>query len=373
MAQYDFLIFGASGMQGRIVTRDLIESGYSVFLSSKDTDGIEATCTRYGVPGETADLNNELAILALVSRIHPRVIVNCAEGDWNMTVYRAALAVGAHVIDLGSTIPVTKEQFALHDAFAQKDLCAITGCGSTPGINNVALALAVSRLDSLHTVEAGFVWDSNIKKFTVPFSMESVVEEFTDSADVLENGIWKQVNPMDTIEWRTFQTIDPQRCFMVRHPEAFTFHDAWKKNGLKTVRFFAGFPDHSFSFIKKIIETKKDVPLGELTRVLEKLHPYPEGYQERENLWVIVDGVANDKPTRIMTECLVKTLPGWENAGCNIDTGFPAVIIAQMLLDGTITARGSFAPDTAVPPKPFFQRLARRGMYLYIDGQRYVA
>jgi len=67
-------------------------------------------------------------------------------------------------------------------------------------------------------------------------------------------------------------------------------------------------------------------------------------------------------------ECVVPPIPGWESAGCNIDTGMPASIIAQMILDGDIKTNGSFAPGPAIPALKFFQELKKRGMVVYQDG-----
>ena len=45
-------------------------------------------------------------------------------------------------------------------------------------------------------------------------------------------------------------------------------------------------------------------------------------------------------------------------------TGFSAAIVAFMLADGTITARGSFPVETGVPTGPFLEHAARRGFNL---------
>lgn len=382
MTTCDFLIFGASGMQGSIVVRDLVEHGFSIWVSCVSQDELEKILARYpGVRGATVDLRNEAATEKIIRDAGPRVIINCAEGDWNLGVYRAALATGVHVIDLGSDIPMTRQQMDLHADFAERDLCAITGCGSTPGINNIALARAIQELDEVSVVEAGFAWDSNIKSFVVPFSMQSIIEEFTQPATILENGVWLEKQPLETIERRTFREIGTQRCMLAPHPEVYTFYRSWQNRGLHTVRFYAGFPDHSFDVIQSLIE-KRDgtggvaiagegvVPLSALTKVCQRLYPRPAGYTERENLWLTIDGRAAGQPRRITMECIVPTLPDWQEAGCNIDTGLPASSIAQMILDGTITARGSFEAGTAVPPAPFFKRLSERGMALYMDGER---
>ena len=68
-------------------------------------------------------------------------------------------------------------------------------------------------------------------------------------------------------------------------------------------------------------------------------------------------------------ECIVPTLKGWEDAGCNIDTGMPASIMAQMVKNNVITERGSFAPEAIIPHQIFFQELKKRKMNVYENGK----
>lgn len=379
---YDFLVLGASGMQGRIVCRDLLESGYTVFMADLHPEKAQDLSHRFSHSnvGEV-DLREYPQILATLYAAEPKVVINCAEGNWNTEVYRACLEYGVHVIDLGSDIPATKEQLELHDQFRKADLTAITGCGSTPGINNIMLYYAVTNeFDEVDTIEAGFAWDSNIKKFVVPFSIESIIEEFIEPAPVISDGNWASREPLKNLETRNFRVIGEQVSFPVRHPETYTFEKYYKHKGIKNVTFYAGFPDHSRVVIEHYIDSglgKKEPqvigdvtvrPIDFLTNVLRNI-VQPEGYTETENLWVAVEGMRGNKRKQLLMECIVTTLPGWEESGCNIDTGFPASVIGQMIVDGTITARGSFAPGPIVPYEPFFERMRKKKMDIYKDGQ----
>jgi saccharopine dehydrogenase-like NADP-dependent oxidoreductase len=69
-------------------------------------------------------------------------------------------------------------------------------------------------------------------------------------------------------------------------------------------------------------------------------------------------------------ECLVPPLKGWEDAGCNIDTGMPASIIAQMILNKNITEPGSYSPEDIIPVEPFFKELKKRNMKVYENGKQ---
>ena len=109
-------------------------------------------------------------------------------------------------------------------------------------------------------------------------------------------------------------------------------------------------------------------PVDALARILTRL-PRPDNYSEKENLWVEVSGKDKENGIRIIRmECIVSTLPDWTKDGCNVDTGFPASIIAQMILDGRISARGSFAPDAVTSPSDFFKELKKKGISIFQDG-----
>jgi len=368
-------------MQGKIVSRDLLESGYEIYCADLYGEGSEANLAQYpGTPFEYVDLRNYDEFIKFLKKVETSVVINCAEGDWNQDVFRACLEEKRNVIDLGSDIPMTKAQLSMNDDFAKAKLVAITGCGSTPGINNIMFKHASQFFKEVDTIELGFAWDSDIKKFVVPFSMESIVEELSDPAPYVENGEWLEKSPFETEVVRNFREIGLQKCYLVRHSETCSFLEYYKQLGVKNIRFYAGFPDHSLEVLKKIIELglgKKNLlnfekmrirPVDALSRILTKLER-PEDYTEKENLWVEVKGMGKKNPIRIMRmECIVFTLPSWGDAGCNIDTGFPASIIAQMILKGKIKKVGSFAPEEAVPTEEFFKELKKKGMTVYQDG-----
>lgn len=383
MVKYDFVVFGATGMQGRIVSRDLLENGYSVLLCGRDKSRVYDLLKRYKKSSfGTFDARNLESVISVIRKSKTNVVINCVEGDWNIDILKACLKLGVNSIDLGSDIPMTKQQFSLDNALKKKNLIHITGCGSVPGIGNVMLRYAIDKFDKIDSVDVGFAWDSNIKKFVVPFSIESITEEFVNPADVVVNKKKTFVKPIDTVSRCYHKAIGKEKCFNVgHHPETFTFYEFCKSKGIKNVRFFAGFPDHSYDTISTIIDIgmaskepilyngQKIVPIHFMTEVLKKLE-IPKGYKEVENLWVDIYGKKDGKKKHVKMECIVPTLKGWEDAGCNIDTGMPASIMAQMIKKGEISEYGSFSPEFVIPVEPFFKELMKRKIYVYSNGKK---
>ena len=114
---------------------------------------------------------------------------------------------------------------------------------------------------------------------------------------------------------------------------------------------------------------KIDILPDEFLAQLLKRMKHPRGYKEWENIWVPIKGSHQRRRKCIMMECIVPPLKGWEDAGCNIDTGFPASIIAQMIKSGDINKVGSFAPEGVVPEKLFFKELRKKKMRVYENGK----
>ena len=381
--KYDFIVLGADGIQGRIVVRDLLESGYAVFASDICKTKITPLLKKYPKRSifRFADLRNTDEAVAVIRKSSADVVVNCADMYWNVNVYKACLAAKRHCIDLGSWIELTRTQLGMNARFKKIGKTAVTGCGSVPGIGNVMLRYASQKFDILESVDVGFAWNSNQKKFVEPFSMKSILEEFTYNPRYVKNNRWVESKPLRVSIKRRHRLIGLQKSFLVQHPELYTFYRYYKSKGLKNVRFFAGFPNHSVDKIYAlidmnfhsdrpvVIEGMRIAPFDLLAPVLKTL-PWPKGYTEEENLWVDISGKKNGKKRKILMECLVPVVKGWEKAGCNIDTGFPASIIAQMIKHGEIMKSGSFAPEVLVPAEPFFKALAKKRLKVYENGKR---
>lgn len=381
--KFDFVVVGATGMQGRIVIKDLVKSGYSVLMCGRDSTRIKDLLKKFS--GKTAfeylDLKDREKTIKILRSSGAKVAVNCAEGNWDLIFLEDAIEAGVNTLDLGSDIPMTRQQLALNRTLQQAGLIHITGCGSVPGIGNVMLHHAADKFDKIDTVEVGFAWDSNMKKFVVPFSMDSIMEEFTATAPYIHNNKIVKIKPTNSEVLAYHRGIGRENEFKCgHHPETLTFYNYCKNKGVKNIEFYAGFPEHSRQVIQTLIdlgfESKKPIdfegkkiwPQDFLTELLKKLG-YPKGYTETENLWVLIKGKINGKQKQILMECIVPPLKGWEDAGCNIDTGMPASIIAQMIFKGMINQPGSYAPEDIVPVEPFFKELRKRKMLVYENGK----
>ena len=379
--KYDFIIFGGTGQQGGICARDLIESGYSVLLVGRDKTRIKNLLKNKKTGFIEVDLRNEKEIAKAIKSSNADVVVNCAELIFNVAIMKACLKTKKSLTDLGGLQKITLEQFKLHDSFKKTGIINITGCGSTPGIANVMTAHALEKLDSVKTIYLGFAWDSNIKKFVVPYSIQSIFDEFTENPITYHDGKFVKEKRMTCKGTKNFKEVGKQTVYCIVHSEVYSFSKYFKNKGLKNIHYMAGFPEHSMKTIQTLIDlgfnSEEPIKINETeikpinftTEVLKKIK-WPKNYREVENLWVEICGKKNNKDIKIEMNCIVKSLPGWEDAGSNVDTGRTISVISQMLKNNLIKEKGVYAPEAVVPCKPFFKELAKRKMYIYENGRK---
>ncbi|MBI3952460.1 MAG: saccharopine dehydrogenase NADP-binding domain-containing protein [Candidatus Doudnabacteria bacterium] len=377
---YDFVVIGANGMQGRIVSRDLLESGFSVLLAATDDYNLDPLLENKKADFAQIDLRKIERVKKVVKRSGAATVINCAVDDYNLVVTKLCLDLGVNYIDLGSVDEeMTYGQFRMSDEFAEKKIIGITGMGSTPGINNVMLRYVRPQFDKIHTVHLGFAWNSNMPVFVPPFSLDAISWEFTEKAKVFENGKFVLRAPEECKINYDYREVGKLKTFYTAHVEHYTFYEYLKGAGIKNIMVCSSFPDHSREAIMKLIElgfTKKDkidiegVAVSPLDYSIEVLRrtPIPAGYKEKENIWLKVYGSKDGKEKVVEMDAIAGTLPGWEDATCNVDTGMPVSITAQMIKSGLISEVGVFAPEFVVPPEPFFEELGKRKIWIYENG-----
>lgn len=376
--KYDFVVVGATGQQGQIASRDLLESGYRVLMCGRRAEKLRPLLRNKKTAFAHVDLRDVAGTARVIKRSGSRIALNCAELRWNLHTMKACLQARSHYLDLGGLHEMTVEQYKQDRAWRTKKLTALLGCGSTPGIANVMAAYAVNGLDAVAHIDLGFAWDSNVKTFVLPYSWESIVYELTVPAIVLENGRFKKIRVCPLEGAADFLGVGRQVTRCIVHSEVYTFHKYFKNKGLQDVHYKAGFPAHSYEVLETLMELGfasgeyvsyqgQTITALEFTdRVLRRL-PSPERYAETEDLWVKVHGTLQGKPKTVAMDCLVRSTPGWSEAGSNVDTGRTIAVMAMMLYRGQIEAIGVTAPEACVPARPFFKEMRKRGMSVYMN------
>lgn len=379
--KFDFVVLGATGEQGKIASKDLLNKGYKVLLCGRRSSEIKSLLRNKNAKFAYLNVRDIKNTVKLIKKSGAKIALNCVELRLNLFVMESCLKAGVHYLDLGGLQEMTIEQYKQNKAFRKKMLIALLGCGSTPGIANVMAKHAAEQMDTIEHIDLGFGWDSNIKEFVMPYSIESIIYELTTAPVVLEKGKFVKNKTCYYEGMSRLREVGKQNVYCIVHSEVFTFYKYFKNKGVKSVHYTAGFPEHSHKVLKLLIDLGlgskdkinvdgKEIKILDFTREVLKIAEHPKNYKEIENVWVKMRGAINGKEKTILMECITKTIKGFEFAGSNINTGMTISIMGQLLKRGLIKTTGVTAPEACVPCKEFFEELANRKLYIYQDGKK---
>lgn len=396
------LVLGGAGAMGRWTVRDLTESVGVDEVCVADVDGPRAMETagwaaaRAGstgtaqIWGTALDAGDPDALRRAIEPVD--VVANCAFHTTNVPVMEACADTGTHYVDLGGLFHTTRRQLTLHDRFAAAGVTAVIGMGASPGTTNVMAALAARELDTVESVEirlgiADFATHGTA--LPLPYAAPTLLDEFSMPAMVWRGGRWNAVPAMSEQEELQFPApVGRIRVGHTLHSEVATLPRHLADRGVESVSFKVGFPPDFMERMNLLVRLGltgtepvgltggKVIPRELLLHLLTvQERPGPEAkVDDAEAIWVRVGGrragstgepalaPATPRRVEVLAECVVRPHPTWGAAAGQLDTGVPPSIVAQFLAGGVIERRGVFAPESVVPPEPYFVELARRFM-----------
>ncbi len=342
-----------------------------------DVDGGRATrvAERAGAEGRGFDANaGELAtVLKGVS-----AVAACLPYRLNLEVMEAALAAGTHYADLGGLYHVTLKQWELHERFGDAGLSAVMGIGSAPGITNVLARLGAGRLDegsvrSIDMVDGSVDLGEDAAGFGVPYSAETIIDEFTLPAIVYEDGEVREVPAgSGVVDWEFPEPVGTQPAMYTLHSEPATLPRTIQ--GVRDVRWRLALPrpiHDGFAFLVEAGLAARDpvmtstgpvVPREVLVAALERLGA-ESGESEpndEETIDVRVAGTREGVPATYRSLARIRPAPEGLSAGA-FGTAIPIAITARWLAEGRVPP-GVHPAETAFDPEAFVADLEREGV-----------
>ena len=174
------------------------------------------------------------------------LVINSTPYYHNVQVMEACLAAGCHYIDLGGLFHVSKEQLKLDERFKKAKLTAVLGMGAAPGMTNIMAAAGQNELDTVQSIDiyVGSI-DNTIFEhpFPVPYSIETLIDEYTLSPMVFEKGEFKSVEALTGAVLVDFpQPVGTQEAIYTLHSEVLTLPQTYKDKGIQRTTFRLGLP-----------------------------------------------------------------------------------------------------------------------------------
>ncbi len=366
------------------IVRDLVESRSvkRVLIAGRDVKKAESFADRLKTrKAEPVELNvKDRAFIKKVEAAEPDVLVNSTWYEYNMMVMSAALKARAHYVDLGGLYHTTRRQLRLDSKARKRRVTCILGMGSTPGIMNVLGAYGAKKLRRIRKVDLRCGARSLEKsEFAAPYSIKTVLDEFTLKPVVLRSGHIKEIRPLSGRE--TFELPEPVgkvSGYYTLHSELATMPKTIDK-GVSEMDFIVAY-DPAFTEIvstlvkigladrrKLNVNGTKIAPYDVLSAVIQRQPKSEKDPEDAEGITVDIHGELGHREVLVRTEARVQYHKRWGLSAGTIDTGIPPSIIAQWLASGKITKRGVMPPELCVDPLPFFKELndRDRGIKVY--------
>lgn len=303
-----------------------------------------------------------------------RAVAACLPYRLNLEAMEAALAAGCHYADLGGLFHVTRRQWELHERFAEAGLSAVMGIGSAPGLTNVLARRGSDRLDSVTSIDmvdgaVDLAADGGV--FGVPYSIETILDEFTEPAMVFEDGQMREVPAgSGVVEWEFPDPVGVQPAMYTLHSEPATLPHTIA--GTPDVRWRLALPravHEGFALLVAAGLASRDpvdtpsgpaVPREVLGAVLGRLPG--DGGQAHDVEFLDVRVAGERGGTRAMVRELARFDPSPEGLSAGaFGTAIPIAVSVRWQAQGRV-APGVHPPETAFDPAAFVEELEREGV-----------
>lgn len=308
-------------------------------------------------------------------------VAACLPYRLNLVAMEAALAAAVPYADLGGLYHMTLRQLELDARFREAGLPAVVGIGMAPGVTNLLARLAADRLDQIHAVD---MVNGSIDPggFGVPYSPETILDEFSLPAMVFEEGELREVPAASGgMRWILPEPIGEMEAVYTLHSELATLPHTL--DGVRDVRWRLALPpdvERGFRMLVDLglassdpVDTPggKVIPRDLLLSVLGRI-PLPAGPpQDREATDVRATGTVGGRPAVFTGLVSCEPTPEGIAAGA-FGTALPIAVVTRWLAEGKV-GPGVQPPEVGLEPEPFLADLAAEGLDITVGVEERLA
>lgn len=367
-------VLGAGAM-GSAAARLLARHAGEVDLLVLDVDTARARAVAGECGAEGRGFDATSGELTTILR-DVRAVAACLPYRLNLPVMEAALAAGCHYADLGGLFHTTRRQLELDRRYRTAGVSAVLGIGSAPGLTNVLARLGADRLDSVEAidmVDGAVDLNEDGGAFGVPYSVDTVLDEFTLPAMVFEAGELREVPAgSGVVEWDFPEPVGRQPAMYTLHSEPATLPRTIP--GVRDVRWRLALPravHEGFVLLVAVGLASTDPvatsggevsPREVLAAVLDRLPGAAGAPNDVEYLDVRVAGRKEGSPATHRALARFDPSPEGLSAGA-FGTALPITIAVRWMAAGRVEP-GVHAPESAFPAGAFLAECEREGVTL---------
>ena len=381
-------VLGGLGMQGRAAVHDLAgsEAVEAIICADNRLDAIDDMADLPKVAITELDATSPDRLQALLGQVD--AAIDLLPRQFGPAVCRAAIQAGTHVVNTNYAYDIAD----LDQAARTAGVAIMPECGLDPGIDLVLYGLAREKFTELHLVNSycGGLPEAraanNPLKYKVSWNWEGVLcSSKRDARMILDGQVVDIPGAMqhDPVHVHAVDFPGLGKLEAIPNGNAVFFTDLLgvTETIRETGRYALRWPGwsafwHPLKQLGLLNETPVPGMPQEITpyrMMVDLLGPQLQYGDDEKDLVVMLnvfEGLVGETPMRMTTELLIERDLDTGLMAMAKGVGFPASIVAQMLVRNEITARGVLTPTRHVPALPFIEQLGARGIQVAVTEER---
>ena len=304
------------------------------------------------------------------------VVAACGYQSY-VDIARKCIEAGVHMVDLGGNRDVVGEQKELNDLAVNAGVTHIPDQGLAPGAINIFAMNSVDQLNAQNCKDVTVVMrvgglpvdpgspEENPMRYKCTWSPDGLINEYLIPADVIEDGVKKQVPALSGLEHLRFpngHTTEEFEAFVTgggssNLPELL---DGKVKNvNYKTIRYVG---HHAVAKSLQVLGLYE----GEGRRVLTDAFENNMKLESNDDIIIARAGARGVDPQgktyTVGTDmvCVLDPITGLSAMAQT--TGYSAAIVLNMIVNGLITERGVVCGESVVPGRTFIDMIRETGI-----------
>jgi saccharopine dehydrogenase (NAD+, L-lysine-forming) len=380
------LIIGAGGVGGVVAHKcaQAPEVFEEICLASRTLEKCERIQKQLPRPIQVArvDADKPEEVIRLIRQCNPGLVVNVALPYQDLSIMQACIETGVDYLDTANYESPEEARFsyppqwAYRQAFRDRGIMGLLGCGFDPGVTNVFCAYAQKELfDEIHFID---ILDCNAgdhgHPFATNFNPELNIREVTARGKYFENGQWFETEPLSVHMMFDFPEVGPRKAYLMFHEELESL--ALNIKGVKRLRFWMTFTDNYLTHLRVLenvgmtridpveFEGRPIIPLRFLKALLPDPGSLAPNYKGKTSIGCLIEGVKAGRAKKVLIYNVCDHAETYREVGAqavSYTTGVPAMVGAMLMLTGVWRRTGVFNMEE-FDPAPFLQKLAVHGL-----------
>jgi len=339
------------GNIGSVLATDLAESMSSteVVIAGRHRDKAEEAATainRENVTGFQLDAHNYRGLVDAMKKFD--LVIGTLPGDVGYRSVKAAIDAKVDMVDV-SYMP--ENPLTLNEDAIKADVMIVPDCGVAPGLSNMLVGRAVSKLDlveNIHVMVGGLPEEAVPPLgYTVTWSIEGLIDEYTRKAKIVENSEVVEVEALTGLEEVEFPGVGKLEGFYTDGLRTLLHtvkgvKNMWEKTlrypghveKIKLLKTLGFFDEHPVE-----VENTRLPPRKVTIKLLEKKLRRPE-IKDILAMKVEVSGIAGGSRKCYVYHLLDRYDQKHGVTAMARTTAYPASILAQLISQKAIEEKG---------------------------------